>query len=106
MLVPWMRPEPVEGGDSVPYTSLLTHEEQAEVLNRLDFVLRSLIELRHEVQELRNSLQSLAGEIIGEVRCVSVFPRFQATENSRYQTLLVKICVRSLGFSCCYLQNS
>uniref|UniRef100_T1DLI9 Regulator of microtubule dynamics protein 3 n=2 Tax=Crotalus TaxID=8728 RepID=T1DLI9_CROHD len=66
--VPWMRPEPVEGGDSVPYTSLLTHEEQAEVLNRLDFVLRSLIELRHEVQELRNSLQSLAGGIIEEVR--------------------------------------
>ncbi|KAM3853171.1 regulator of microtubule dynamics protein 3 isoform 2-T3 [Vipera latastei] len=66
--VPRMRPEPVEGGDSVPYTSLLTHEEQAEVLNRLDFVLRSLMELRHEVQELQNSLQSLAGGIIGEVR--------------------------------------
>ncbi|XP_070613042.1 regulator of microtubule dynamics protein 3 [Erythrolamprus reginae] len=66
--VPWMRPEPVEGGDNVSYTSLLTHEEQAEVLNRLDFVLRSLIELRHEVEELRNSLQSLAGGIVGEVR--------------------------------------
>ncbi|KAM6461095.1 regulator of microtubule dynamics protein 3 [Liasis olivaceus] len=66
--VPWMRPEPVEGGDSVPYTSLLTHEEQSEVLSRLDLVLRSLIELRHEVEELRNSLQSLAGGIIGEVR--------------------------------------
>ncbi|XP_061467406.1 regulator of microtubule dynamics protein 3 isoform X2 [Rhineura floridana] len=64
----WTRPGPVEGGDSIPYTSLLTREEQAEVLNRLDFVLKSLIELRHEVEELRNSLQGLAGEIIGEVR--------------------------------------
>lgn len=73
----------MEGGDSVPYTSLLTHEEQAEVLNRLDFVLRSLMELRHEVQELQNSLQSLAGGIIGEVRCVSVFLTFQATEDAK-----------------------
>ncbi|XP_062973800.1 regulator of microtubule dynamics protein 3 [Elgaria multicarinata webbii] len=66
--VPWMRPGPVEGGDSIPYTTLLVREEQVEVLNRLDFVCKSLIELRHEVEELRNSLQSLAGEIIGEVR--------------------------------------
>ncbi|XP_066487356.1 regulator of microtubule dynamics protein 3 [Tiliqua scincoides] len=66
--VPQMRPNPVEGGDSLPYTSFLTREEQAEVLNRLDFVLKSLAELRHEVEELRNSLQGLAGEIAGEVR--------------------------------------
>ncbi|XP_054827631.1 regulator of microtubule dynamics protein 3 [Eublepharis macularius] len=59
---------PIEGGDNSPRTSFLTHEEQAEVLNRLDFVLKSIIELRHEVEELRNSLQGLAGEIIGEMR--------------------------------------
>nr|XP_056707140.1 regulator of microtubule dynamics protein 3 [Euleptes europaea] len=63
-----LRQGPIEGGDNSPYTPFLTHEEQAEVLNRLDFVLKSLIELRHEVEELRNSLQGLAGEIIGEVR--------------------------------------
>ncbi|KAH0620607.1 hypothetical protein JD844_021249 [Phrynosoma platyrhinos] len=66
--VPLMRTGPVEGGDNIPYTSLLTREEQAEVLNRLDFLLRSLIELRNEVEELRNSLQGLSGEIIREVR--------------------------------------
>lgn len=66
--VPWIRPVPMEGGDNDPCTALLTREEQAEVLNRLDFVLRSLKELRNEVEELRNSLQGLAGEIIGEVR--------------------------------------
>ncbi|XP_033001263.1 regulator of microtubule dynamics protein 3 [Lacerta agilis] len=66
--VPRMRQAPVEGGDSIPYTAHLTQEEQAEVLNRLDFVLKSLIELRHEVEELRNSLRGLAGEIVGEVR--------------------------------------
>ncbi|XP_042310361.1 regulator of microtubule dynamics protein 3 [Sceloporus undulatus] len=66
--VPLMRTGPVEGGDNILYTSLLTREEQAEVLNRLDFLLRSLIDLRNEVEELRNSLQGLAGEIIGEVR--------------------------------------
>ena len=60
----------MEGGDNDPCTALLTREEQAEVLNRLDFVLRSLKELRNEVEELRNSLQGLAGEIIGEVRLV------------------------------------
>ncbi|XP_077178974.1 regulator of microtubule dynamics protein 3 isoform X2 [Paroedura picta] len=59
---------PIEGGDSSPHPSFLTCEEQAEVLNRLDFVLKSLIDLRNEVEELRNSLQSLAGEIVGEVR--------------------------------------
>ncbi|XP_060616458.2 regulator of microtubule dynamics protein 3 [Anolis sagrei] len=66
--VPLMRTGPVGGGDNIPYAPLLTREEQAEVLNRLDFLLRSLVELRNEVEELRNSLQSLAGDIIGEVR--------------------------------------
>ncbi|XP_060117332.1 regulator of microtubule dynamics protein 3 isoform X2 [Heteronotia binoei] len=63
-----LRQGPIEGGDSNRYMSFLTREEQVEVLNRLDFVLKSLIELRHEVEELRNSLQGLAGEIVGEVR--------------------------------------
>ncbi|XP_016851416.1 regulator of microtubule dynamics protein 3 isoform X2 [Anolis carolinensis] len=66
--VPLMRTGPVGGGDNIPYAPLLTREEQAEVLNRLDFLLKNLIELRNEVEELRNSLQSLAGDIVGEVR--------------------------------------
>ncbi|KAJ6667272.1 hypothetical protein lerEdw1_017250 [Lerista edwardsae] len=66
--VPQMRRRPMEGGDSLPYASFLTCEEQVELLNRLDFVHKGLAELRHEVQELRNSLHGLAGEIAGEVR--------------------------------------
>lgn len=50
------------------YTLLLTQDEQVDVLDRLDFMLRNIAELRKEVEELRNSLQHLAGEIIGEVR--------------------------------------
>ncbi|XP_053139990.1 regulator of microtubule dynamics protein 3 isoform X2 [Hemicordylus capensis] len=65
---PWMRQGPVEGGDSITHSTFLTHEEQTEVLNRLDFVLKSIIELRSEVEELRNSLQGLAGEIAVEIR--------------------------------------
>ncbi|EMP26797.1 Regulator of microtubule dynamics protein 3 [Chelonia mydas] len=58
----------MEAGDGITYTSLLTREEQVEVLNRLDFVLKNIIELQKEVEELKNSLQSLAGEISGEVK--------------------------------------
>ncbi|XP_074853107.1 regulator of microtubule dynamics protein 3 isoform X2 [Carettochelys insculpta] len=63
-----IRQAPMEAGDGITCTSLLTREEQVEVLNRLDFVLKNIMELRREVEELKNSLQSLAGEIIGEVR--------------------------------------
>uniref|UniRef100_A0A8D0G2M3 Regulator of microtubule dynamics protein 3 n=1 Tax=Sphenodon punctatus TaxID=8508 RepID=A0A8D0G2M3_SPHPU len=63
-----MRPASMEAGDSITYTSLLTREEQVEVLNRLDFMLKNLAELRQEVEELRKSLQGLAVEIVGEVR--------------------------------------
>nr|XP_013800817.1 PREDICTED: regulator of microtubule dynamics protein 3 [Apteryx mantelli mantelli] len=59
---------PVEAGDGAMYTPLLTHEEQVDVLDRLDFVLRNITELRQEVEELRNSLQHLAAEIVGEVK--------------------------------------
>uniref|UniRef100_A0A8C2SDR2 Regulator of microtubule dynamics protein 3 n=1 Tax=Capra hircus TaxID=9925 RepID=A0A8C2SDR2_CAPHI len=38
------------------------------VLDRLEFVLTSLVALRREVEELRSSLQGLAGQIVGEVR--------------------------------------
>lgn len=41
---------------------------QEDVLERLDFVLTSLVALRREVEELRSSLQGLAGQIVGEVR--------------------------------------
>ncbi|XP_050753084.1 regulator of microtubule dynamics protein 3 [Gymnogyps californianus] len=59
---------PVEAGDGATYAPLPTHDEQVDVLERLDFVLRNISELRKEVEELRNSLQHLATEIIGEVR--------------------------------------
>ncbi|KFW09467.1 Regulator of microtubule dynamics protein 3, partial [Eurypyga helias] len=61
-------PVPVEAGDGAVYTPLLAHAEQADVLERLDFVLRNISELRKEVEELRNSLQHLAAEIVGGVR--------------------------------------
>ncbi|XP_009575896.1 PREDICTED: regulator of microtubule dynamics protein 3, partial [Fulmarus glacialis] len=61
-------PVPVEAGDGARYTPLLMHDEQVDVLERLDFVLRNILELRKEVEELRNSLQHLAAEIVGEVR--------------------------------------
>ncbi|NXL62039.1 RMD3 protein, partial [Chordeiles acutipennis] len=61
-------PVPVEGGDGAVYTPLLTHDGQVDVLERLDFVLRNISELRKEVEELRNSLQHLAAEIVGELR--------------------------------------
>ncbi|KAM6394532.1 regulator of microtubule dynamics protein 3 isoform 1-T1 [Pluvialis apricaria] len=59
---------PVEAGDGAVSTPLLVQEEQVDVLERLDFVLRNISELRKEVEELRNSLQHLAAEIVGEVR--------------------------------------
>ncbi|XP_075611774.1 regulator of microtubule dynamics protein 3 isoform X1 [Balearica regulorum gibbericeps] len=61
-------PVPVEAGDGAMCTPLLTQDEQVDVLERLDFVLRNISELRKEVEELRNSLQHLAAEIVGEVR--------------------------------------
>ncbi|KAM6067756.1 regulator of microtubule dynamics protein 3 isoform 1-T1 [Theristicus caerulescens] len=61
-------PVAVEAGDSAMYTPLLTQGEQVDVLERLDSVLRNIAELRKEVEELRNSLQHLAAEIVGEVR--------------------------------------
>ncbi|NXL51890.1 RMD3 protein, partial [Podilymbus podiceps] len=61
-------PVSVEAGDAAVHTPLLTHDEQVDVLERLDFVLRNISELRKEVEELRNSLQHLAAEIVGEVR--------------------------------------
>ncbi|NWU69495.1 RMD3 protein, partial [Pterocles burchelli] len=57
-----------EAGDAATSTALLRHDTQVDVLERLDFVLRNISELRREVEELRNSLQRLAAEIVGEVR--------------------------------------
>lgn len=59
---------PVEAGDGAAAAPLLPQDEQVDVLERLDFVLRNISELRKEVEELRNSLQHLAAEIVGEVR--------------------------------------
>ncbi|XP_004455045.2 regulator of microtubule dynamics protein 3 [Dasypus novemcinctus] len=62
-----LRAAPGEAGDAAVLPSL-PREGQEEVLNRLDFVLTSLVALRREVEELRSNLQGLAGEIVGEVR--------------------------------------
>ncbi|NXR52063.1 RMD3 protein, partial [Hippolais icterina] len=60
---------PVGAGDgAVPSPLLRQDDEQLELLERLDFVVRNIVELRKEVEELRNSLQHLAVEIVGEVR--------------------------------------
>ncbi|XP_003475743.1 regulator of microtubule dynamics protein 3 [Cavia porcellus] len=58
---------PGEAGDAAVLPSL-SQAGQEKVLDRLDFVSSSLVALRREVEELRNSLQGLAGEIVGEVR--------------------------------------
>ncbi|XP_016075900.1 PREDICTED: regulator of microtubule dynamics protein 3 isoform X2 [Miniopterus natalensis] len=58
---------PGEAGDAVVLPSL-PREGQEMVLDRLDFVLTSLVALRQEVEELRSSLQGLAGQIVGEFR--------------------------------------
>lgn len=62
-----LRAVPGEAGDAAVLSSL-PQEGQEVVLDRLDFVLTSLVALRREVEELRSSLQGLAGQIVGEVR--------------------------------------
>lgn len=62
-----LRAIPGEAGDAAMLSSL-PQEGQEKVLDRLDFVLTSLMALRREVEELQRSLQGLAGEIVGEVR--------------------------------------
>ncbi|KAM3918279.1 regulator of microtubule dynamics protein 3 [Leptodactylus fuscus] len=42
--------------------------EQLELLNRLDYVIGSITELRQEIESLRNILNGLAEDIVGEVR--------------------------------------
>lgn len=61
-----MRAVPGEAGDAAVLSSLPRGQEV--VLDRLEFVLTSLVALRREVEELRSSLQGLAGQIVGEVR--------------------------------------
>ncbi|XP_073732908.1 regulator of microtubule dynamics protein 3 isoform X2 [Callorhinus ursinus] len=56
-----------EAGDAAVLPSL-PREGQEEVLERVDLVLTGLVALRREVEELRSSLQGLAGQIVGEVR--------------------------------------
>ncbi|KAK1338933.1 hypothetical protein QTO34_019602 [Cnephaeus nilssonii] len=62
-----LRAVPGEAGDAAVLPSL-PREGQEMVLDRLDFVLTSLVALRREVEELRSSLQGLAGQIVGEFR--------------------------------------
>lgn len=62
-----LRAIPGEAGDAAVLPSL-PQEGQEKVLDRLDFVLTSLMALRREVEELQRSLQGLAGEIVSEVR--------------------------------------
>ncbi|NWI86928.1 RMD3 protein, partial [Pitta sordida] len=59
---------PAEVGDGAVPTPMLGQDEQLELLERLDFVVRNVVELRKEMEELRNSLQHLALQIVGEVR--------------------------------------
>ncbi|NWH91043.1 RMD3 protein, partial [Aegithalos caudatus] len=59
---------PVGAGDGAVSSVLLRQDDHLELLERLDFVVRNVVELRKEVEELRNSLQHLAVEIVGEVR--------------------------------------
>ncbi|XP_066464748.1 regulator of microtubule dynamics protein 3 [Eleutherodactylus coqui] len=42
--------------------------EQLELLNRLDYVISSIAELRQEIESLRNVLHGLAEDIVGEFR--------------------------------------
>ncbi|XP_006158749.1 regulator of microtubule dynamics protein 3 isoform X1 [Tupaia chinensis] len=74
-----LRTVPGEAGDAAVLPSL-PQEGQEKVLDRLDFVLTSLVALRREVEELRSSLQRLAGEIVGEVRLLF---RSHMEENQR-----------------------
>lgn len=61
-------PVAAEAGGAAEPTPLLTQDEQRDVLEHLDLVLRNVSELRREVEELRHSLQQLAADIVGEVR--------------------------------------
>lgn len=47
---------------------VVSQGEQMELLNRLDYVLGSIAEVKKEVESLRNSIHGLAEDIIGEVR--------------------------------------
>lgn len=47
---------------------VVSHGEQMELLNRLDYVLGSITEVKLEVESLRNSLHGLAEDIVGEIR--------------------------------------
>ncbi|NXI36855.1 RMD3 protein, partial [Galbula dea] len=59
---------PPELGDGAVPRALVSQDGQVDVLERLDFLLRTISELRKEVEELRGSLQGLAADIVGEVR--------------------------------------
>ncbi|XP_069064664.1 regulator of microtubule dynamics protein 3 isoform X1 [Pleurodeles waltl] len=59
---------PLEAGDAHIFSSNSVPIEDPEILHRLDYIYQSITELRHEVSELRNSLQGLATDIIGQFK--------------------------------------
>ncbi|XP_069493675.1 regulator of microtubule dynamics protein 3 isoform X2 [Ambystoma mexicanum] len=73
----------MEAGDAVLISSVPGPGDDVEVLDRLDFVLRSIAELRQEVAELRCCLQGLAVEIVGQLKS-HITESQKATRRRRY----------------------
>lgn len=59
---------PMEAGDAHIFSSSSALIEDPLILQRLDCIYQSITELRQEVKELRNSLQGLAANIIGQFK--------------------------------------
>ncbi|KAM5129866.1 regulator of microtubule dynamics protein 3 [Mantella aurantiaca] len=82
---------------------VVSHGEQMELLNRLDYVLGSITEVKQEVESLRNSLHGLAEDIVGEVR--SHLEENQKTSRRR-RVLLHRERTDSTGSSSIYFTTS
>ncbi|XP_073466330.1 regulator of microtubule dynamics protein 3 [Aquarana catesbeiana] len=82
---------------------VVSHGEQMELLNRLDYVLGSITEVKQEVESLRNSLHGLAEDIVGEIR--SHLEENQKTSRRR-RVLLHRERTDSTGSSSIYFTTS
>ncbi|XP_072284969.1 regulator of microtubule dynamics protein 3 isoform X2 [Pyxicephalus adspersus] len=82
---------------------VVSHGEQIEVLNRLDYVLGSIAEVKQEIESLRNSLHGLVENIVGEVR--SHLEENQKTVRRR-RVLLHRERTDSTGSSSIYFTSS